>query len=262
MCIRDRSCGCALAVGRRYVTFWFTPSLPSWDHLRAWLYHFSMPSQVVTCVTLPGMSQEGSLVCLAKHLWPDRHAGSPNKSSSRTQPAIAIHADTRALCCTHVQQRLWPSEDQRSRAPTLHQWKEVSGHLATNPGSTVSAHPQGSPTGHCLELSNVSPYGHPWLPGLGLAQGQQWSVVAFLDYPRGQQQSLLHPPAVWMCQVMHQELQLQQGWCVLHRSLQMWKEAVSTTTKHESILCTCVMWVHSWLIDLLIGQCSDLKHKI
>ena len=41
------------------------------------------------------------------------------------------------------------------------QWKEVSGHLATNPGSTVSAHPQGNPIGHCLESSNVSPYGHP-----------------------------------------------------------------------------------------------------
>ena len=60
------------------------------------------------CVTLPGMWQEDSLVCLAKHLWPDRHTDSPNKSSSRTQPAIAIHADTRALCCTHVQQRPQP----------------------------------------------------------------------------------------------------------------------------------------------------------
>ena len=72
---------------------------------------------------------------MAKHPRPDRHTGSPDKSSSRTQPAIAIHADTRALYCTHVQQRLWPSQDQRSRAPTLHQPRQHC--ISTSAGQSV-----------------------------------------------------------------------------------------------------------------------------
>ena len=86
-------------------------------HQNTHFWHISPFFHAITScdtVTLPGMWQEDSLVRLAKHPWPDRHTGSPNKSSLRTQPAIAIHADTRALCCTHVQQRLWPSEGHRS----------------------------------------------------------------------------------------------------------------------------------------------------
>ena len=115
-------------------------------------------------------------------------------------------------------------------------------------------------TRHCLESSNVSPCGHPWLPGLGLTQGQQWSVVAFLDHPRGQQQSLFHPPRVWMCQLMHQELQVQQGWCALHRSLQMWRGLCQQrgNMKVHYDLCD----VGPYLVDWFIGQCPDLKHKI
>jgi hypothetical protein len=54
-----------------------------------------------------------------------------------------------------------------------------------------------------------------------MAQDKQWWVVTFLDNPQGQQQSLLHPLAVWLSEVMHRELQVQQGGCALHRSLQM-----------------------------------------
>jgi len=76
-----------------------------------------------------------------------------------------------------------------------------------------------------------------------LGRGNKTAWSAWQSIP-----DLLHPPTVWMCQVMHQELQVQQGWCALHRSLQMLRGLYQqrlSTRKHESTLCTCVTWVHT-----------------
>jgi hypothetical protein len=54
---------------------------------------------------------------------------------------------------------------------------------------------------------------------VGLAQRQQWQVATLMDTSRKQQQSLFHPTAMWMHEIVYQKLHVQQGWCEVHDSL-------------------------------------------
>jgi hypothetical protein len=51
---------------------------------------------------------------------------------------------------------------------------------------------------------------------VGLAQRQQWQVVTLLDSSRRHQQSLFHPTAMWMHEIVYQKLQVLQGLCEVH----------------------------------------------
>jgi hypothetical protein len=48
---------------------------------------------------------------------------------------------------------------------------------------------------------------------------QQWWVVTLLDSSRRHQQSLFKPTAIWMNEIVYQNLQMQQGLCEVHGSL-------------------------------------------
>ena len=66
-------------------------------------------------------------------------------------------------------------------------------------------------------------------------------MVAFMDNPRRLQQSLFHPAAVLLCQVMQRELQMQQGWCALHRSANV-KGDVSTMKTIDLFIDILIGW--------------------